>query len=125
MKIKFKDGKEIEFKQFEKIWLAESVIWEKTELHRSLKELRELKAEIAQWFAENAPEELKDKFEDKITYREGRTYQVTNYFLGDEDRDAPIHCRIGISDGDCCSGYYSGYAWDDSNAVRLCLEEKK
>lgn len=139
MKIKFKDGREIEFKRLGDIWIAENVIWEKTELNRSLENLRKLKVKISQWFAENASEEMREKynarlpmreeiqslsFKEQLAYREGKIDQVTDYFLGDEEHGFPVHCRVGISDGCCWFGCYSGYAWDDSSAVRLCLEEK-
>lgn len=141
MIIKFKDGRKIEFKRFGEIWFAESAIWEGTELHGSLDELRELKTKIAGWFAENAPEEIRRKynarlplwsevkplpFKDQITYREGRTDKIVDYFLGDEDHTRPVSSTVGLSE-DYFGWFYrfSNYDWSDTFAIRLCLEEKE
>lgn len=140
MKIKFKNGKEIEFKQFGEVWLAESVIWEKTELHSSLVALRKLKAKVTRWFEENAPEEILTKykvrlplweeikplpFKDQVAYKEGRTDQVADYLLGDEDCSYPLYCSHFAGSGRC--GFYrdpDNYP-NISYAIRLCLEELK
>ena len=142
MNVKFKDGKEIKFKKFGEIWLAESVIWEDTALHGSVTELRELKARVAEWFKENAPEEIREEynarlpfwgeikalpFKDQVAYREGKTNHIVVYFLGDEeDYDYPALCNIGCSlkygDWFCC---YAHLTWSIAGAVRLCLEERK
>ena len=141
MKIKFKDGKEIEFRKFGNIWFADSVILENTKLNGSLDELRFLKVKINKWFEENAPREIRGKykvslplweeirpltFKDQLAYREGKTTQAANYFLGDEDRLHPILCGVGVSTDDC--GWFccvDGYAWSRPGAFRLCLEESK
>lgn len=146
MKIKFKDGHEIEFKRFGKIWLAESVIWGDTNLY-SLGELLELKKKIKRWFKENAPKEISDKFnarlplwkeihplpfKDQVAYREGKTDQIADYFLGDEGDIYPYCCYVGNSNK-VCRLFYSGASddwdssddWDASDAIRLCLEEKE
>ena len=141
MNIKFKDGHEIEFKKIGEIWLAESVIWEETELHGSLDELRILKAKIAHWFEENAPEEIREEynarlpfwgeikalpFKDQVAYMEGRTNRIVDYFLGDEDNDSPIASCMHIDEDDRGRFYcFSNYDWSDKFAVRLCLEKKK
>ena len=144
MIIKFKDGQEIEFKQFGKIWLAESVIWEYMLLYSS-DGLRQVKAKVAQWFAENAPKELSDRFEarlplwreikhlpfkDQIAYREGKTEAIAEYCLGDEighENGSPAVFRyVGYSlsfYGWCYCG--QDYIWNYHHAVRLCFEEKK
>lgn len=140
MSINFKDGHKIKFSRYGKIWLAESVIWEKTKLNGSLDKLRELKAKITQWFEENAPEEIKDRFtarlplwaeinklplKDQIAYREGKTNQIADYFLGDENHTRPVNCYVG-----CSIGHFGGvycdadYDWSYTSAVRLCLEER-
>ena len=140
MVIKFKDGKEIEFKQFGKIWLAESAICEKTQLNGSLDKLHELKAKITQWFEENAPEEIRERynarlplwgeistlpFKDQIVYREGKIDQIAEYFLGDDEEDTyPIYCAVGISFVYGWFYCYTGSDWSSALAVRLCLEEK-
>lgn len=141
MVIKFKDGKEIEFKRFGNILLAESVIWEGTQLHGSLDKLRALKAKIAQWFDYNAPKKIREKYKarlplweevrtlplkDQLAYREGRDDQIADYFLGDEDNIHPAICPLAYFD----NGYDSYYCYDDiglshSIAIRLCLEEGK
>lgn len=141
MIIKFKDGHKIKFKRYGEIWLSESVIWEDTNLHGSLEDLRVLKAVIAKWFAKNALEEFADRFtarlpmwgeiknlpfQDQIAYKEGTINQVSVYLLGDESNDYPAYCNIGHSDG--AYGWFYCYAylgWSGSSAVRLCLEDKK
>lgn len=140
MSINFKDGHKISFSRFGKIWLAESVIWEGTELHGSLDELRELKAKITQWFEENAPAEIEDRFtarlpmwaeikalpfKDQLAYKEGRTDQIAEYFLGDEDDTRPVSCDVGVSYHNFGWFYCVAHLdWSVPRAVRLCLEEK-
>lgn len=141
MKIKFRDGREIEFKKYGKIWLAESVIWEGTELHGSLDELRELKTKISRWFAENAPEKIHDRFKarlplwseikalpfkDQIAYREGGTDKIVDYFLGDADHAHPVSGTVHLFE-DYFGWFYhfTIYDWSDTFAIRLCLEERK
>lgn len=142
MKIKFKDRKEIEFKKFGNMLLAESVIWEDTDLHGSLEELRKLKARVNAWFKRNAPKEICEKykvrlplwkeikllqFKDQIAYMEGETNQIINYFLGDEDGSFPIYYSIGYmtrNNGRYMSVCYSDWGVNGSQGVRLLLEEK-
>lgn len=140
MVIRFKDGKEIEFKQFGDIWLAESVIMEETELHDSMDELAELEDDITRWFDENAPEEIREKyiarlpmwdeiaplrFKDQVAYREGKTDRIADYLLGDGDGACPVICDVGYTHP---FGWYcreSGLDWDTTTAIRLCLGERK
>ena len=140
MKINFKDGHKIEFKKFDRMWLSESVIWESTELHGSLEELRKLKAKIADWLDKCAPDEIRNKFivrlpvrndikmlplKDQIAYREWTNNKIVDYFLGDEDHDSPIASCMHIDEDDRGRFYcFSNYDWSDKFAVRLCLEEK-
>ena len=141
MVIKFKDGHEIEFRQYGNIWLAESVIWEDTALHNgSLKELRKLKAEIHKWFRKNAPEEIRGKynarlpmrkeieslpFKEQLAYKDGRNDLIADYFIGDED--GPVAFRCGAARFVGHFGWFSYrkcYDWAITSAVCLCLEEK-
>lgn len=140
MNVKFKDGKKIKFQKFGKIWLADSVILEETKLNGSVTELRELKAKVAEWFKENAPEDIREKynvrfplwkefkalpFKDRFAYKEGRTDKIAEYFLGDEDNTYPVYCFVGGSNRFgwfCC---YADLGWSYKYAVRLCLEEKE
>ena len=139
MRIKFKDGREIEFRQFGNIWLAETVIWDETELHCSMKELCLVKAKVAEWFDKNAPDGIREKynarlplwndikrlpFKDQVAYEERNKSEITDYLIGDRDEIFPLYCHVGSSfDG---SFYcYTGGDWDISFAVRLCLEEKQ
>lgn len=141
MEIIFKDGHKIEFKQFGNIWLAESVIWEETALnYGSLKELRKVKVETNKWFRKNAPEEIRKKynarlplleeiiflpFKDQLAYKEGRTDQVADYFVGDENGPVALRCGVAHSLGSRGRFYYrEGFDWAITSAVRLCLEEK-
>lgn len=141
MKIKFKDGHEIEFEQSGKILLAESVIWEGTELHGSMDELRELKTKITGWFAENAPDEIREKynarlplqeeiqplsFAEQLAYKEGKTDETADYFIGDEDCAYPARCSVGTSlDEYSWVYFYATRDWSGAGAIRLCLEERK
>lgn len=140
MEIIFKDGKKIEFKQFGNIWLAESVIWEDTDIRGSIDKLRKLKVKVNKWFNKNAPKEIRDRFKvrlplwneieplpfkDRLAYKEGRTDQLTDYFLGDEDHTHPIRCGVARSLNYYGWFYYQeGYEWAVTGTVRLCLEEK-
>lgn len=140
MTIEFEDGRKIEFKKFDGMWLSESVIWEKTTL-RNLLDLRELKAKIAQWFDDNAPEDVKGKYEarlpmwneieplsfkDQVAYGEGETNLVVEYFLGDENHPFPVCCCIGYHYGDN-EGFrcYIDSHLKPCHAIRICLEERK
>lgn len=140
MKIKFKDGHEIEFKKFGNIWLAESVIMEGVGVCASHDDLRILKAHVAQWFKKNAPKEIREKYKaslplsdeidhlplkDQLAYREGKTDEITDYFLGDETVPFPVRCRMRYGNDDKSDYFYclTGYSWADPSAVRLCLEE--
>lgn len=142
MKVTFKDGKEIEFRQFGNIWLADSVIWEKAKHHGTFDELHALKAEIDKWFEENAPEEILSKyrarlplraeiepldFKDQIAYSEGKTDHVADYFLGDETDKFPVSCGIDVVKDVYFARFYcyTSHDWSVTDAVRLCLEEKE
>ena len=140
MEIIFKDGNKIEFKKYGNIWLANNVIWEGTELYGSLDELRELKAKINQWFEENAPEEIRERynvrpplwveistlpFKDQVAFREGKIDQIAEYFLGDEDDTRPVSCDVGVSYRNFGWFYCVAHLdWSVPRAIRLCLEEK-
>lgn len=136
MEIIFKDGHEIEFKQYGNIWLAESVIWRNNDL--MVGQLYKLKAEVAQWFEENAPRKATNKFKarlplwdeikrlpfkDQIAYAEYTKNEIVDYLIGDSDDIFPLYCHVGCSlDG---SFYcYTGGDWEITYSVRLCLEEK-
>lgn len=139
MEIKFKDGHEIEFRKFGEIWLADSVIFKGDELRSLMEEFGLAKAKINQWFDENAPEEIREKynarlplweeikdlpFKDQIAYAEGRTDTISDYMLGDGDDTDTLICYAGYS-YDC--GWLScdiDYIYVGSCPVRLCLEEK-
>lgn len=141
MKIEFKDGKEIEFKQFGKIWLAESAMWEETKLECSFDKLKELKAKVSKWFAKNAPTEILAKygarlpmaeeiirlpFKDQVAYAEGTDNRIADYLLGDEDFPCPVYCDVGNP----ITNYGRIYCdfvkeWTNGYAVRLCLEERE
>lgn len=141
MIIKFRNGHKVKFKKFGKIWLADSVISEETELHGSLDDLRVLKAIVAEWFDKNAPKEIADKFtarlpmwreiknlpfKDQIAYREDKTDQIADYFLGDEYYNRPVSCSAGGSNDYFGALYCKTYRdWQSTGAVRLCLEEKE
>lgn len=140
MEIIFKDGHKIEFRKRGEIWLPKNVIWEETDLGGSLDALRELKAKIADWFEDNAPAEIFDRFKarlplseeidllapkDKLAYKEGSTDQVVDYFLGNEENSSPIICLVAnsyVNYGWCRRS--TGFGWSCKGAVRLCLEEK-
>ena len=141
MIIKFRNGHKVKFKKFGKIWLADSVISEETELYGSMDDLRVLKAIVAEWFDKNAPKEIADKFtarlplwkeienlpfKDQIAYRKGKTDQIANYFLGDDYYDRPVSCSVGGSHDYFGTLYRNAYRdCHSASAVRLCLEEKE
>ena len=143
MIIKFKDGHKIEFKKYGNIWLADSVIWEDTKLNGSLDKLRKLKVKVSQWFNENAPDGILEKYnarlplfnevdnlplKDRFAYKEGRPYQIADYFLGDEEPVRPVYSGVGDCDiytGTFYRGGGEGRSYSYIGAVRLCLEEKK
>lgn len=141
MIIKFKDGHEIEFKKCGNIWLAESVIFERLRMRRSIEGLHKLKNEVTEWFEECAPTEIREKynvrlplwkdiealpFKDQIAYAEGKTNRMAEYLLGDENDPFPAYCFAGRSGFHC--GLFlcrSKDYWGNGRAIRLCLEEKK
>lgn len=141
MIVKFKDSHEIEFKQHGNKLLAESVIFEGTELHHSIDELRKLKAEVKRWFDENAPEEIRKEYDarlpmweeirpltlkEQIAYGEDTADRTAEYLIGDEELSFPLCCGVNLS-SDHCGGFErdpDSYWWEDKYAVRLLLEEK-
>ena len=139
MEIIFKDGHKIEFRKRGEIWLTKNVIWEDTDIRGSIDKLRELKAKIADWFEDNAPAEIFDRFEarlplsneidllapkDQLAYKEGSTDQVADYFLGNEENSYPIICLVADSYANYGWRRKTGLGWSYKGAVRLCLEEK-
>ena len=126
MKVKFKDGHVIKFNKSNGVWLAESNIYEDTDLHNLQKKYYELETEVSQWFEENAPEKTKAKYKARLALRQdikpvSVEYQIADCSPSEEDDSVPEPCeavRLGWFD------YPSGKCWWIHFGIRLCLEEK-